>query len=269
MSIKKRVPTAILLLLLVFVAIQYFSRLAFFIVLQILILIALFEFYNLAQKREHVPRKVLGVLMSVFIALSFFLEQISLEMALFACILLGAFYFVFAVNKIEKLKKFPSGVALTLFGAIYLSFTLNYFNLLREGWGPYYIYFMLAVIFFGDTGAYFFGKLLGKHKMTPVASPNKTWEGSIGGILTACIGGVLAQQLILKEALLWKAIVFAFLIHLAAQVSDPVESLFKRAAGVKDSSNMLPGHGGFLDRIDSMILAVPLFYYLLKFIGMG
>ena len=105
--------------------------------------------------------------------------------------------------------------------------------------------------------------------MTPVASPNKTWEGSIGGILTACIGGVLAQQLILKEALLWKAIVFAFLIHLAAQVSDPVESLFKRAAGVKDSSNMLPGHGGFMDRIDSMILAVPLFYYLLKFIGMG
>jgi len=251
-------------------AIQYFSRLAFFILLQVFVLIALFEFYNLAQKREHVPRKGLGILMSIFIALSFFLEQISLEMALFACILLGAFYFVFSVNKIEKLKKFPSGVALTLFGAIYLSFTLNYFNLLREEpWGANYIYFMLAVIFLGDTGAYVLGKLIGKHKMTPVASPNKTWEGSIGGILIACIGGALAQQLILKETLLWKAVVFAFLIHLVAQVSDPMESLFKRAAGVKDSSNLLPGHGGFLDRIDSMILAVPLFYYLLKFIGMG
>jgi len=268
MSIQKRTPTALLLLSVVFVIIQFFPSLGFFIALQVVIFVALFEFYNLAQKRDHVPRKGLGILVSVFIALSFYLDEISLDMALFASILLGALYFVIAVNKLEKLKKFPPGMALTFFGAIYLSFTLNYFNLLREEWGVFYIYFLLAVIFIGDTGAYAFGKLLGKHKMAPIASPNKTWEGSVGGILTACLGGVLAQQLILRETNLWKAVLFAFLVHLVAQVSDPVESLFKRAAGVKDSSNILPGHGGFLDRIDSLILAAPLFYYLLKFIGM-
>jgi phosphatidate cytidylyltransferase len=104
--------------------------------------------------------------------------------------------------------------------------------------------------------------------MAPLASPNKTWEGCFGGLALACLGGIAAQQLLLPETILWKAAVIALVVHAVAQVSDPLESLFKRAAGVKDSSNILPGHGGFLDRVDSMILAAPLYYYLLKYIGM-
>jgi len=264
---QKRLPTAVVLLALVFVAIQYSSRLVYFLALQVVVLAALIEFYNLARRREHLPRRGLGIILAVVIALSFFLKAVTLEMALFACFLLVSFYFVLAVTSLEKLPAFTSGVALTVFGAVYLSFTLNYFYFIREEWGPYYIYFVLAVVFIGDTGAYAFGKLLGKHKMAPIASPHKTWEGSLGGILAACLGGVLAQQILLKDTLLWKAVVLAFLIHLVAQVSDPMESLFKRAAGVKDSSNILPGHGGVFDRIDSLILAAPLFYYLLRFIG--
>jgi phosphatidate cytidylyltransferase len=163
---------------------------------------------------------------------------------------------------------FPMTIGLTFFGAFYLSFTLNHVFLIRENYGPFYVYFLLLVVVAGDSGAFTFGKLFGRHRMTPLASPNKTWEGSIAGLLSACIGGIVVQQFLLKDAILWKAILFALLIHAAAQISDPLESIFKRAAGVKDSSNALPGHGGILDRIDSQILAAPLFYYLLIFLGM-
>jgi phosphatidate cytidylyltransferase len=101
--------------------------------------------------------------------------------------------------------------------------------------------------------------------MVPIASPRKTWEGGIAGIMTACLGAAAAQQVLLPDTVLWKAILCGFLVHAVAQISDPLESLFKRAVGVKDSSNILPGHGGFLDRVDSLILAAPFFYFFLMF----
>jgi phosphatidate cytidylyltransferase len=120
------------------------------------------------------------------------------------------------------------------------------------------------VIFLGDSGGYLFGKLIGKHKMTPLASPNKTWEGSLGGLAFGALGALAARQILLRDIGLWQALVCGVLVHAAAQVSDPLESLFKRAVGVKDSSNFLPGHGGFLDRVDSFLLAAPFFYYFVK-----
>jgi phosphatidate cytidylyltransferase len=135
---------------------------------------------------------------------------------------------------------------------------------IRSVYGAHYLYFLFAVIFLGDTGAFFIGKPFGKHKMTPVASPNKSWEGSAGGIMFACLGAWAAREILFPGLPLGKALLVAVLVHAAAQASDPMESLFKRAVGVKDSSNLLPGHGGFFDRIDSLILAAPLFYYLVR-----
>jgi phosphatidate cytidylyltransferase len=215
-----------------------------------------------------VPQRFLGFTLALIIAFSFYFEVFPLEMALFAALLICGVYYVLAINKLEKLKSFPPSIALTFFGAFLVSFTLNHFLYLRQENGPNWVYFLLAVIFIGDTGAYFIGKPFGRHKLAPLASPNKTWEGGIGGVVFACLAGIAAQQILLPEAVLWKAAVFAFIVHVVAQFSDPLESLFKRAAGVKDSSNILPGHGGFLDRIDSMILAAPLYYYLLKYLGM-
>ena len=184
---------------------------------------------------------------------------------LFVCLFLVALYFVISFNTVEKLAHFPSSIALTFFGAVYLSFTLNYFYLLREEKSALYVYFLLAVILLGDTGAYFFGKLIGRHKLVPIASPYKTWEGSFGGIVFAAAGALAAQQVFLKDIVLWKAVLTGILVHAVAQISDPLESLFKRAVGVKDSSNVLPGHGGFLDRVDSLILATPFFYYFIQY----
>ncbi len=265
MSFRKRLPTALALLIIVFISIQFMPLLGVFIILQILILASLFEFYKLFSRRKIFPQKTLGISLALIISSSFYFEEISLELALFVGLLVAALYFIISFNTVEKLVSFHSSIALTFFGAFYLSFTLNHFYPLIEERGPLYIYFFLAVIFLGDTGAYLFGKLWGRRKMVPIASPHKTWEGSIGGIVFACLGALAAQQLLLKDIVLWKAILCGIFVHAVAQISDPLESLFKRAVGVKDSSNILPGHGGFLDRMDSLILATPFFYYYLKF----
>lgn len=269
MNLRKRLPTALVLLTLVFAAIHFLPRLGYFLVLQVLILLSLLEFYSLLRKKRLFPPHTLGVAFMLLIGISFYWDKLSLELALFGGLLVFAVYFVVSIRTVEAIMPFPAAIALTFFGALYLGLTLNFFLPLRDVYGTLAIYFFLTVIFIGDTGAYFFGKAFGRHKMAPMASPRKTWEGSFGGIFTACLGGLAARVVLLPALPLWKAVLFAFLVHAAAQVSDPLESLFKRAAGVKDSSNMLPGHGGFLDRIDSLILAAPLYYFLLKYVGMG
>jgi len=265
MNFRKRLPTALVLLVIVFVCIQFLPPLGYFFVILIFILAPLLEFYNLALKGKFIPQKTIGIILALIISVSFLFEEITLELALFAAIFLAAVYFLITFNRVEKLRHFTSSIAITFFGALYLSFTLSFFYPLRKEYGPSYIYFLLAVIFLGDTGAYLFGKLWGRRKQVPMASPHKTWEGGIGGILFASIGAVAAQQVLLSDVTLWKAILCGFLVHAVAQLSDPLESLFKRAVGVKDSSNVLPGHGGFLDRVDSLILATPFFYYFIKY----
>ena len=269
LNTRKRLPTALVLIAVVFVCIQYFPALGFFFSLQVVILVSLLEFYSLPRKQNVFPSTTLGILLALAIGLSFYFSWFSLEMALVFWLLLASFYCVGSINSLEKMMHFPKAISLAFFGAFYVSFTLNHFFLIRETYGPIHVYFILVVVIVGDSGAFIFGKRFGRHKMTPLASPKKTWEGSIAGLLSATIGGIAVQQTVMSGTLLWKAVLFSLLIHAAAQVSDPMESLFKRAAGVKDSSNMLPGHGGFLDRIDSHILAAPLYYYLLTFIGMN
>ncbi len=99
---------------------------------------------------------------------------------------MGAYY-LFTLKDIDKLVQFPASIALTFFGVFYLSFTLNHFNLLRDEYGPYYIYFILAVIFIGDIGAFLIGRKWGKHKLAPLASPKKTWEGIVGGFVLSAV----------------------------------------------------------------------------------
>jgi phosphatidate cytidylyltransferase len=262
MELGKRTLTAVILLSAVFAVIQYAPDIVFFLLLQVFVQGALAEFYGLASRKKIHPRWALGIVLALIFAASFYVRGFGFKAALFAGLLLTCLYYVVHVSTLEKLATFPQSIAVTFFGALYLSFTLNYMFTIRAAYGAYHLYFLFAVVFLGDTGAFFVGKPFGKHKMTPVASPNKSWEGSAAGILFACLGAWAARELLLPDIVLWRALLVAVLVHAAAQASDPLESLFKRAVGVKDSSNVLPGHGGFLDRIDSLILAAPLFYYL-------
>jgi len=265
MSLGKRTLTALPLIGTLFVVVQYAPRWAFFLFGQVFILAALVEFYNLAERKQLLPQKIVGCVMALLVSLAFYFPAIPLEAALFGGLLVAAVYFVATFNTIEKLPFFPASFAVTVIGMVYISFPLNFLFRIRAEDGPFTLYFLFAVIFLGDTGAYFIGKPFGRNKMTPIASPNKTWEGSAGGILFALGGAVLARALLLPEVPLWLAAASGVVVHAAAQVSDPLESLFKRAVGVKDSSNVFPGHGGFFDRIDSLILAGPLFYFIVKY----
>jgi phosphatidate cytidylyltransferase len=266
MSLRKRTFTAVPLIGILFVVVQYAPDWAFFLFGQVFIVAALIEFYNLAERKQLLPQKIVGCALALLVSSTFYFPAIPLEIALFGGLLVAAVYFVAAFNTIEKLPFFPASFAVTVVGMVYISFPLNFLYRIRAEDGPFTLYFLCAVIFLGDSGAYFIGKPFGRKKMTPIASPNKTWEGSAGGILFALGGAVLARALLLPEVPLWLAAASGVVVHAAAQVSDPLESLFKRAVGVKDSSNVFPGHGGFFDRIDSLILAGPLFYFIVKYI---
>ncbi len=264
MNLVKRTLTAAVLLGGLFAIIQYAPDWVFFLFGAAFVLAALLEFYNLVGKKDLRPQKALGTVIAVLVLLTFYFRTIPLDGALCAGILVAGFYYVATINFPEKLAFFPASFATTLIGVFYVAFPLGFLFRIRLEQGPFYLYFLAGIVFLGDTGAFFIGKPFGRHKMTPIASPNKSWEGSAGGFLFAVGGALLARFLLLPSVPFATAVLTAIVVHAAAQVSDPLESLFKRAVGVKDSSNSLPGHGGFLDRIDSLILAGPLFYFIVK-----
>lgn len=170
----------------------------------------------------------------------------------------------------------PGRMARTLFGVAYLGFTLAFCVMLRAlPNGLLWIVMGLACVWLGDTGAYVGGRAFGRHKLHPRVSPGKTWEGSVLGILTSIAAGFAVRAVIdvLPQGWGWTGprldvvdvLVVSVLAGALGQVGDLAESLLKRAAGVKDSGAMFPGHGGMLDRIDALLFALPGVYFFAKF----
>ena len=156
----------------------------------------------------------------------------------------------------------------TLAGIFLIPWSLAHLINLRDipQYGEYLTLFMMITIWVSDTGAYFSGRFFGRHKLNTEVSPKKTWEGAIGGTLLAVGAAALMQHLFLPTFLSVKdALWLGLLVAVVGQVSDLAESVLKRSAGVKDSSTLLPGHGGFLDRFDSYLLLAPLFYYVVLY----
>jgi phosphatidate cytidylyltransferase len=129
--------------------------------------------------------------------------------------------------------------------------------------GFFYLIFVVACTFLNDTGAYFVGRWKGKRKLIPRISPGKTVEGTVGGILSSTITGWIVNLIFRSPLEHHWALIFGFIVGFVALLGDLIESLIKRSAGVKDSGIILPGHGGILDRFDSLILVFPVSYYLI------
>ena len=133
--------------------------------------------------------------------------------------------------------------------------------------GEYWLFFSLSVSWIGDSAAYYFGRLMGRHKLAPRISPAKSWEGAIASTIVSLVYAYFFFKYLLPPVPLPWVLGIAATANIAGQVGDLCESAIKRGAGVKDSGAMLPGHGGWLDRIDSNLFAMPVVYYLAGFVG--
>ena len=146
-------------------------------------------------------------------------------------------------------------------------YLLSFLILIRAGSsGMIWIFLLLAVIFAGDTSAYYVGSYLGRHKLSPAVSPGKTIEGSIGGLAANLVVGAIGKYFFLPEIPWGLCLLFFIAVGVAGQVGDLFESELKRSSGIKDSGGILPGHGGILDRIDALLFASPVAYIFVRYI---
>lgn len=146
-------------------------------------------------------------------------------------------------------------------GIIYIPLLLSFLLLIRQTTdGVIWIYFLLAIVFAGDISALYVGSAFGRHKLSPSVSPGKTIEGSFGGLAANVVVGCLIKLFFLPTLSWPQTLLFCLVIGVAGQIGDLFESVLKRSSQVKDSSNLLPGHGGILDRIDALLFAAPIAY---------
>lgn len=158
-------------------------------------------------------------------------------------------------------------LAKTLLGPVYVALPLSLFLLIdRFPGGKFWIFFLLAVIFSSDMGAFYFGRLFGSHKLCTRLSPGKTWEGAIGGLLSSVFVAALFSRLLPLQQHILCILPLGAGISIAGQLGDLCESMMKRNHAQKDSGRILPGHGGILDRIDGLLFGIPVLYGYLSFV---
>lgn len=227
-------------------------------------ILALLEYNNLSALKQRDP---VADLLSVIFGVAVVVSSYWCASGAAAFIMAALFTLAFAgMVRGREQREIIYDTALKTLGIVYIALPLSYFVLLgKVDAGQWWIFFLLGVIWTNDSLAYFTGRAIGRRKLSPVISPNKTVEGAVGGI----VGGVVVALVLngfLGLAPAYLAAAFAVMIGLVAIVGDLVESVLKRSSGAKDSGSIVPGHGGVLDRIDSIIFPLPMLYYMVKWL---
>jgi len=249
---------------------------AFAGVISILGALGLLEFYNLAEKRGQTPFKSFGVISGFFMILGFF-SAVALEKDVLHALKVEALYvagvipLLFTFHRVlpgREERKAP--IVSTLLGILYVAILINVLQMIRyfDDNGHWWLLYFIVVSKMSDTGAYCVGSLIGKHKMVPSISPGKTWEGFGGGILFSVGASAAFVQFAPSHfgAMDWGwAIGLGAILGVGSVVGDLIESKMKRAADVKDSGHFLPGIGGTLDLLDSLLFNAPFMYLFLKY----
>ncbi len=263
----KRILTSIIILAILAAVIFILPAWASCLVCAAFIISGLIEFFGLAQKKGIFVYKYCGLLFGVLFPVSFFLKKLTgigpTDTQIMAAAIITLFLLQFIRR--DKSSAFMS-IAVSLFGLLYIAWFFSFFVKLRFlSNGPLWMGFVILVSKFGDIGAYFIGNRFGRHSLIQRISPNKSVEGALGGflfsILTAFVLGLFLPDLPVIHIL-----ILGISLGILAQLGDLAESLIKRDVGVKDSGRIIPGFGGVLDMIDSVLFTAPFLYFYLTLV---
>ena len=292
MHLLKRVLTAVVLIPIVLALILRAPIPVLALVAALVALLAVQELLKLAEAYGIQPFRWLTY---AFVGLFFLLLAISpatnkplLSTAIFvysvgfAAAIAPFVFLTVGMGRTDLSSAFPAAM-LSAFAFGYIALPLGFLVQIRQQWsGAFLLLYLLLLVWAGDIFAYFVGRSLGRHLMSPRISPKKTWEGAIASLLASLVVGMLLYNyalpissallnahlierrdgfFALQKPPLWPTLLLSAAINVAAQLGDLAESLIKRGAGVKDSGTLLPGHGGMLDRIDALLFAAPVLWY--------
>ena len=253
----KRVLSGLVLIPAVLGIVQYGSPLLFLALVTAAVLVGWYEYFRLAGHMGIKINLVVGGLLCLLLVFCFYRDDFYL-LWMAACLM--ALFITWYVSG-SALEDSTHQVAYSFLGIVYVAGLMSYFILLRGmEHGNYILFYLFMVIWSGDIAAYYVGKNIGKTPLAPRISPGKTLEGSMAGLVGSVAGGVAAKLLFFEALPLNHCLIMALLCGTMGQIGDLAESLFKRRAGVKDSGSLIPGHGGVLDRLDSLMFAGPAFY---------
>ncbi len=242
----------------------------FLLLVELIILLGLREFYVLMKAKGYQPFEALGYFCSLAISWYAWHEGVVVPLILTASLLAIMIRELFRREMSQSL----GHMAVTVFGIMYVGWLGSHLVLLRElpvslaineNIGAHLVFLVALLTWATDTSAYLFGVAFGRHKLIPRISPNKTIEGAVGGLLGAALVGWLLTRGLVPFMTPLAGAVLGLVVGSMAQLGDLVESLIKRDAGIKDTAELIPGHGGVLDRFDSMLFTAPVVYYYFRF----
>jgi phosphatidate cytidylyltransferase len=221
--------------------------------------LALYEFLALGKAKGYDVPTVLCIVIMLILITAFIIDDLSVELGMFAALLIIPASYVVTKKSLENsLPSSAIAVLATTYVGMLSGSLIRLHNDFPEGYKL--VFFLLLVVWLGDTGAYYVGKQFGKHKLSPRISPKKTIEGLIGGISASIIAAVVIHYTFFPKFPLLHAVIAGVLLSIAGVIGDLAESMWKRSAAVKDSGTLIPGHGGFLDRFDSILFTAPILY---------
>ncbi len=257
-NLTKRVLAGIIGIPLILSA-SYFGGIYFLIFSIVVSSAALWEFCSMFETKGFSPLKIPGILISLISIAVTYYDRKYFELIIFSA------GFLISASEILRKEKNPMNPLILIFGIFYITFPFIMLNALADSEHGRVVISIFILIWTCDTAAYFGGRKFGKHQLSSI-SPKKTWEGAAAGFVFTVVISLLIPFIFPDVLSLTDAVVMGLIIGIFSQAGDLFESLIKRYCGLKDSSDIIPGHGGFLDRFDSLIFVTPLIYIYFMYI---